>query len=198
MYRSLIPVRAPSSTWTPTTPVYQQVSNRETAPVLQLYVLTSSVLSTARVVACEQSLAHLYCGKASCFSQFTEHYCFFIFSSYSPLPLSLTDKGQVIFVYGADYGRRDETTCAYRRPSDQTKNTLCFGSTKIVAQRYENEEPTWEMLVSAHRYIATVKPEVLLNSQMQREEQVHNQSWKHIVWRPLFWHLQVPGGGLCM
>uniref|UniRef100_A0A674N2E5 SUEL-type lectin domain-containing protein n=1 Tax=Takifugu rubripes TaxID=31033 RepID=A0A674N2E5_TAKRU len=55
------------------------------------------------VVACEGSLAHLFCG-------------------------------QVISVYGADYGRRDETTCSYRRFSFQTRNTLCSGPTNKVAE----------------------------------------------------------------
>uniref|UniRef100_A0A674NBU5 SUEL-type lectin domain-containing protein n=1 Tax=Takifugu rubripes TaxID=31033 RepID=A0A674NBU5_TAKRU len=60
-------------------------------------------LPAIHVVACEGSLAHLFCG-------------------------------QVISVYGADYGRRDETTCSYRRFSFQTRNTLCSGPTNKVAE----------------------------------------------------------------
>uniref|UniRef100_A0A674NLU9 SUEL-type lectin domain-containing protein n=1 Tax=Takifugu rubripes TaxID=31033 RepID=A0A674NLU9_TAKRU len=45
-------------------------------------------------------------------------------------------EGQVISVYGADYGRRDETTCSYRRFSFQTRNTLCSGPTNKVAELY--------------------------------------------------------------
>ncbi|XP_029689129.1 L-rhamnose-binding lectin SML-like isoform X3 [Takifugu rubripes] len=62
-------------------------------------------LPAIHVVACEGSLAHLFCAE-----------------------------GQVISVYGADYGRRDETTCSYRRPSSQTRNTLCSGPTNKVAE----------------------------------------------------------------
>ncbi|XP_043966491.1 rhamnose-binding lectin-like [Gambusia affinis] len=58
-----------------------------------------------RRVTCEHSYAHLYC-----------------------------DYGQVIFVYGADYGRRDHTTCSYRRPASQTENVYCSNPTNIVAQ----------------------------------------------------------------
>uniref|UniRef100_A0A674NFW1 SUEL-type lectin domain-containing protein n=1 Tax=Takifugu rubripes TaxID=31033 RepID=A0A674NFW1_TAKRU len=64
-------------------------------------------LPAIHVVACEGSLAHLFCAE-----------------------------GQVISVYGADYGRRDETTCSYRRFSFQTRNTLCSGPTNKVAELY--------------------------------------------------------------
>ncbi|XP_039979269.1 L-rhamnose-binding lectin SML-like [Xiphias gladius] len=57
-----------------------------------------------QVVTCEHSVAHLYC-----------------------------DDGQVIFVYGADYGRRDQTTCSYRRPVSQTENVYCSDPTSKVA-----------------------------------------------------------------
>ncbi|XP_029291805.1 L-rhamnose-binding lectin SML-like [Cottoperca gobio] len=35
------------------------------------------------------------------------------------------DVGQIIFVYGAYYGRRDMTTCSYKRPADQLENVFC-------------------------------------------------------------------------
>ncbi|KAI3356684.1 hypothetical protein L3Q82_003375 [Scortum barcoo] len=57
-----------------------------------------------QVVACENSLANLYC-----------------------------DEGQVIFVYGADYGRRDRTTCSYQRPASQIENVYCSLPTSKVA-----------------------------------------------------------------
>ncbi|XP_047452914.1 rhamnose-binding lectin-like [Mugil cephalus] len=57
-----------------------------------------------RLVACEHSLAYLFC-----------------------------DKGQVIFVYGADYGRRDQTTCAYKRSASQVENVDCLNPSKKVA-----------------------------------------------------------------
>lgn len=50
-------------------------------------------------------------------------------------------EGQVISVYGADFGRRDQTTCAYKRISQQTRNTLCPGPTNKVAERYSCK--TW-------------------------------------------------------
>ncbi|XP_068189547.1 L-rhamnose-binding lectin SML-like [Antennarius striatus] len=56
-------------------------------------------------VACERSLAHLYC-----------------------------DEGQIIFVYGAEYGRRDSTTCSYKRPPSQVENTSCLNPTNKVAE----------------------------------------------------------------
>uniref|UniRef100_A0A3B4UQM8 SUEL-type lectin domain-containing protein n=2 Tax=Seriola dumerili TaxID=41447 RepID=A0A3B4UQM8_SERDU len=56
------------------------------------------------VVACERSLAHLFC-----------------------------DVGQVIFVLGADYGRRDQTTCSFRRPERQIQNVDCSRPTSQVA-----------------------------------------------------------------
>ncbi|XP_035015345.2 L-rhamnose-binding lectin SML [Hippoglossus stenolepis] len=44
------------------------------------------------------------------------------------------EDGQVIFVYGADYGRRDRTTCSYRRPESNLQNVLCSSPTKKVAE----------------------------------------------------------------
>ncbi|KAJ0037167.1 hypothetical protein NL108_018003 [Boleophthalmus pectinirostris] len=58
-----------------------------------------------QVVACEHSLAYLYC-----------------------------DDGQVISVYGAHYGRHDSVTCAYKRPQSQIQNTDCYNPTAKVAQ----------------------------------------------------------------
>ncbi|KAM8753789.1 rhamnose-binding lectin-like [Acanthopagrus schlegelii] len=53
---------------------------------------------------CEHSVAHLHC-----------------------------DEGQVIFVYGADYGRRDMTTCSFKRPESQIENVHCSHHTSKVA-----------------------------------------------------------------
>lgn len=55
--------------------------------------------------------------------------------------LLLTDLGQVISVYGAEYGRRDQTTCSYRRPTRQVTNVHCPANpvashTCIVSNRY--------------------------------------------------------------
>lgn len=52
-----------------------------------------------RVIACENTLAQLYCAK-----------------------------GQVIYIYGATYGRLDRTTCSYRRPANQLQNIFCSSS----------------------------------------------------------------------
>ncbi|KAM9350314.1 L-rhamnose-binding lectin SML-like [Symphorus nematophorus] len=58
-------------------------------------------------VTCEHSLAHLQC-----------------------------DEGQVITIYGADYGRRDKTTCSHERPIPQIQNTGCSSpATSIVSDR---------------------------------------------------------------
>uniref|UniRef100_A0A8C3A7U6 SUEL-type lectin domain-containing protein n=1 Tax=Cyclopterus lumpus TaxID=8103 RepID=A0A8C3A7U6_CYCLU len=43
------------------------------------------------------------------------------------------DIGQVIFVYGADFGRRDQTTCIYKRPASQIQNVSCSRPTGKVA-----------------------------------------------------------------
>ncbi|XP_076022298.1 uncharacterized protein LOC143012854 [Genypterus blacodes] len=58
-----------------------------------------------RVIACEHSLAYLHC-----------------------------DAGQVILVYGADYGRRDKTTCSSQRPDSQLANVHCSNPTTKVAE----------------------------------------------------------------
>lgn len=65
------------------------------------------------VVACEQSFVHLHC-----------------------------DQGQVIFVYGADYGRQDKTTCSFGRPNGQVQNTVCSGSASAsrVADRCNGKQ----------------------------------------------------------
>uniref|UniRef100_A0A3Q1F2R7 SUEL-type lectin domain-containing protein n=1 Tax=Acanthochromis polyacanthus TaxID=80966 RepID=A0A3Q1F2R7_9TELE len=43
-------------------------------------------------------------------------------------------EGQVISVYGADFGRRDRTTCSYKRPDSQIQNVDCWAPTSKVAQ----------------------------------------------------------------
>lgn len=99
---------------------------------LQLYVpLTSLVLSTVHVVACEGSLAQLFCGKSSLFLSHSQNIILISILCFPP-----SAEGQVISVYGADYGRRDQTTCAYRRFIFQTKNTVCSGPTDKVAELY--------------------------------------------------------------
>uniref|UniRef100_A0A8C3G6J8 SUEL-type lectin domain-containing protein n=1 Tax=Cyclopterus lumpus TaxID=8103 RepID=A0A8C3G6J8_CYCLU len=55
-------------------------------------------------VTCQHSLAHLHC-----------------------------DEGQVISVYGATYGRYDQTTCTYRRPASEIQNIDCSQPASIVS-----------------------------------------------------------------
>ncbi|XP_061592761.1 L-rhamnose-binding lectin CSL2-like [Cololabis saira] len=51
------------------------------------------------------------------------------------LALLTCEQGQVISVYGADYGRRDQTTCSYGRPASQIRNVHCSSPTTKVAER---------------------------------------------------------------
>ncbi|XP_059188558.1 L-rhamnose-binding lectin CSL1-like [Centropristis striata] len=44
------------------------------------------------------------------------------------------DVGQVIFLYGAHYGRSDRTTCSDQRPASQLQNVDCSGPTSKVAE----------------------------------------------------------------
>ncbi|CAJ1055513.1 L-rhamnose-binding lectin SML-like [Xyrichtys novacula] len=53
-------------------------------------------LPATHLVTCEHSSANMQCGG-----------------------------GQVIFVYGAHYGRVDHSTCSYRRPATQIENVYC-------------------------------------------------------------------------
>ncbi|XP_029975265.1 L-rhamnose-binding lectin SML-like [Salarias fasciatus] len=76
-------------------------------PGILKYVDTNyTCLPALTHVACQQSLARLHC-----------------------------DQGQVIVVYGADYGRRDRTTCINGRPDSQLQNVSCSKPTNIVATR---------------------------------------------------------------
>ncbi|XP_070696165.1 L-rhamnose-binding lectin SML-like [Pempheris klunzingeri] len=58
-----------------------------------------------QIVICEDSSTRLYCGD-----------------------------GQVIFLYGAYYGRRDQTTCSYKRPAAQVQNVYCSDPVSKVAE----------------------------------------------------------------
>uniref|UniRef100_A0A3Q3WGG1 SUEL-type lectin domain-containing protein n=1 Tax=Mola mola TaxID=94237 RepID=A0A3Q3WGG1_MOLML len=57
-------------------------------------------------VICEHSFAYLFC-----------------------------DEGQVIHVNGADYGRRDQTTCSSHRPASQLQNVYCSSPAGNVGER---------------------------------------------------------------
>ncbi|XP_034027366.1 L-rhamnose-binding lectin SML-like [Thalassophryne amazonica] len=62
-------------------------------------------LAAIHLVTCEHSYAHLECAA-----------------------------GQVLHVYGADYGRRDHTTCSYKRATSQVQNVYCSTPTSKVAE----------------------------------------------------------------
>lgn len=53
--------------------------------------------------------------------------------------LLFSDVGQVIFIYGAYYGRTDQTTCSYKRPSSQTENVDCSQRAIQAAERYNSQ-----------------------------------------------------------
>ncbi|XP_013875867.1 L-rhamnose-binding lectin CSL2 [Austrofundulus limnaeus] len=65
---------------------------------------TYTCLPAFHLKTCEHSLAHLQCAA-----------------------------GLVISVYGADYGRRDQTTCSFGRPYSQIKNTACSSPSSKVS-----------------------------------------------------------------
>uniref|UniRef100_A0A8C9X7F1 SUEL-type lectin domain-containing protein n=1 Tax=Sander lucioperca TaxID=283035 RepID=A0A8C9X7F1_SANLU len=46
------------------------------------------------------------------------------------------DEGQVISVYGADYGRCDQSTCTYKRPASEIQKTDCSRPASTVSDRY--------------------------------------------------------------
>ncbi|XP_068454261.1 L-rhamnose-binding lectin CSL1-like [Clinocottus analis] len=81
------------------------VLTSDPCPGISKYLDTNYTCFPANhLVTCENSLAHLQC-----------------------------DEGQVIFVYGADYGRRDQTTCVFQKPASQIKNDACSNPTSKVA-----------------------------------------------------------------
>ncbi|XP_061592759.1 L-rhamnose-binding lectin SML-like [Cololabis saira] len=51
------------------------------------------------------------------------------------LALLTCEEGQVISVYGADYGRRNKATCSFGRPASQIQNVHCSSPTTKVAKR---------------------------------------------------------------
>ncbi|TKS77257.1 L-rhamnose-binding lectin SML [Collichthys lucidus] len=57
-------------------------------------------------------------------------------TNYTCLPANV---GQIIHVYGADYGRRDQTTCSYKQPPSQIQNTDCSNPTNIVSDSCNGE-----------------------------------------------------------
>uniref|UniRef100_A0A3Q2PQA7 SUEL-type lectin domain-containing protein n=1 Tax=Fundulus heteroclitus TaxID=8078 RepID=A0A3Q2PQA7_FUNHE len=62
-------------------------------------------------------------------------------TNYTCIPASqssLNEYGQVIFVYGADYGRRDHTTCSYRRPASQIENVYLSTTTGEKIEKIED------------------------------------------------------------
>ncbi|XP_028265295.1 rhamnose-binding lectin-like [Parambassis ranga] len=81
------------------------VRTADPCPGIFKYLETNyTCLPAIHLVVCEHSLADLYC-----------------------------DDGQVIFIYGADYGRSDRTTCSYKRPASQIENLYCSDPTRRVS-----------------------------------------------------------------
>ncbi|XP_069564432.1 L-rhamnose-binding lectin SML-like, partial [Brachyistius frenatus] len=68
-------------------------------------------IPATHLITCEHSMAHLKCGD-----------------------------GLVISVLGADFGRRDETTCSFKKPKEQITNVNCSNPTKKVAERCNLKE----------------------------------------------------------
>nr|XP_046254072.1 rhamnose-binding lectin-like [Scatophagus argus] len=82
------------------------VRTADPCPGIFKYLETNyTCFPAVHTVICEHSLAQLYC-----------------------------DEGQVILVYNADYGRRDQTTCSYQRPASQIQNVYCSNPTSKVAE----------------------------------------------------------------
>lgn len=114
------------------------------------------VALTVHLVVCENSLAQLYCGKITLFciwcvnnsiniskiiftlnSNSSQYATIFLSSLLvQPSLVFLSDGGQVILVYGADYGRHDSTTCSYQQAPAQVRNTYCSNPGTKVAERY--------------------------------------------------------------
>uniref|UniRef100_A0A672ZP94 SUEL-type lectin domain-containing protein n=1 Tax=Sphaeramia orbicularis TaxID=375764 RepID=A0A672ZP94_9TELE len=70
------------------------------------YLETTYTCNPASHVTCERSMGRLQC-----------------------------DQGQVIFVYGAHYGRRDQTTCSRHQRTSAIQNVACSIPVTQVAQR---------------------------------------------------------------
>ncbi|XP_022618802.1 L-rhamnose-binding lectin SML-like [Seriola dumerili] len=86
---------------------YNMAVVRTSDPCVGIYKYldtTYSCFPAVKTVTCENSLANLQC-----------------------------DQGKVIFVYNANYGRMDKTTCSYERPASQVQNVMCSGPTDEVA-----------------------------------------------------------------
>ncbi|XP_074537092.1 L-rhamnose-binding lectin SML-like [Halichoeres trimaculatus] len=81
------------------------VRNPDPCPGTYKYLQTNyTCLPALTLTTCEHSYAFLFC-----------------------------DVGQEIVVYGADYGRRDQTTCSHNRPASQIQNVNCVNPTTKVA-----------------------------------------------------------------
>nr|XP_020474620.1 L-rhamnose-binding lectin SML-like [Monopterus albus] len=83
------------------------VRTSDPCPGIYKYLDTTyACLFGVHAVACESSILNLHC-----------------------------DGQQVIFVYGADYGRHDQTTCSFQRSASHVQNVQCSGPTTKVAER---------------------------------------------------------------
>ncbi|XP_040919501.1 L-rhamnose-binding lectin SML-like [Toxotes jaculatrix] len=67
---------------------------------------TYTCVPATHLITCEHSLVHMECADE-----------------------------QVLVIYGADFGRRDPTTCSYKKPASKIENVSCFHPTGLVAER---------------------------------------------------------------
>ena len=147
---------ASTNTWTPPSSASQQVRDSSVCDRKEKdsrnkfdesnMLMWNVFALTVHTVACEHSLAFLQCGKISrsllvCLFSFIS-FGFRHFYKLLFLLLLLSDEGQVIFVLGADYGRRDSSTCSVNRPANQLQNTHCSRPTTKVAERYGDKYHT--------------------------------------------------------
>ncbi|XP_074537091.1 L-rhamnose-binding lectin SML-like [Halichoeres trimaculatus] len=83
------------------------VRTADPCPDTYKYLQTNyTCLPAFTLTTCEHSYAYLYC-----------------------------DAGQEIVVYGADFGRRDQTTCSYMKEASQVADVYCSNPTTLVADR---------------------------------------------------------------
>uniref|UniRef100_A0A3Q2PNL4 L-rhamnose-binding lectin CSL3-like n=1 Tax=Fundulus heteroclitus TaxID=8078 RepID=A0A3Q2PNL4_FUNHE len=89
---------------------------------------------------CNRSLSGLcvsmLCLIRCCLAETREGICLDFHTKLQCFLSSLSDKGQLISVSRATYGRSDQKTCSSGRPVQQTTNVQCSGNADKVAQRY--------------------------------------------------------------
>ncbi|XP_055079272.1 L-rhamnose-binding lectin SML-like [Periophthalmus magnuspinnatus] len=109
------------------------------------YMKTSySCVPAIHRVVCEHSMAHLQCGKSQEQPPDIHHYPN---STFTPKCLCraqtsggfFSDAGQTIKVLGADFGRRDHVTCAFRRDPALVQKIDCSNPAPVVAEKCDGK-----------------------------------------------------------